>query len=599
MDETWSVAFQLLGGLSLFLFGMTAMSDALQKAAGDRMKAVLGFLTRNPVMGLLAGVLVTAVLQSSSATTVMVIGFTSAGLMSLKQGISVIFGANIGTTITAQIIAFKLSDYIMPILFIGFIIYFIFRKETIKNAGLGVFSFGLLFLGIELMGSSMKPLASSPFFVDLIAQVSSVPILGLGVGTLMTLIVQSSSATIAVLQNFAAQPAADGVSSTLSLSAALPILFGDNIGTTITALIACIGQSRDAKRCAIAHTTFNVTGSIVFMFLIPVYAPFVESMTPGIQYEVISRQIANAHTFFNVFNAMVWLPLLPLMVKIVKTIIPDKDVEASGEILPHFLNKSVANQPLAAMNLLSREMRRCGDLVGDMLLKTQEAMAAEVGRRAAIAEVKEQNVEINELHKQISAYISTVLASTAVTESQSEQLASMLLVNNNIARVAERCVEIVTIASEQPEGKLKLSDEGRLEMNDIFELVLELYNNTFTALKEHDRELAESVIMGMNKMRKLIKKANKNHLRRLNTEDCTKGLEEAYPAILYAISRMGDSASTLSEEVLETDEWEHMALDVEDDRVDNSDGEVENKDSDEKQKEQVQETTLSDGDKNF
>jgi phosphate:Na+ symporter len=237
--------------------------------------------------------------------------------------------------------------------------------------------------------------------------------------------------------------------------------------------------------------------------------------------------------------------------------------------------------------------------VGDMLLKTQEAMAAEVGRRAAIAEVKEQNVEINELHKQISAYISTVLASTAVTESQSEQLASMLLVNNNIARVAERCVEIVTIASEQPEGKLKLSDEGRLEMNDIFELVLELYNNTFTALKEHDRELAESVIMGMNKMRKLIKKANKNHLRRLNTEDCTKGLEEAYPAILYAISRMGDSASTLSEEVLETDEWEHMALDVEDDRVDNSDGEVENKDSDEKQKEQVQETTLSDGDKNF
>ncbi len=567
MSETWSVAFQLLGGLSLFLFGMTAMSDALQKAAGDRMRSILGFLTRNPIMGLLAGVLVTAVLQSSSATTVMVIGFTSAGLMSLKQGISVIFGANIGTTITAQIIAFKLSDYIMPILFVGFIIYFIFRKETIKNAGLGVFSFGLLFLGIELMGTSMKPLATSPFFVDMISQVSAVPILGLGVGTLMTLIVQSSSATIAVLQNFAAQPAADGVSSTLSLSAALPILFGDNIGTTITALIACIGQSRDAKRCAVAHTTFNVTGSIVFMFLIPIYAPFIEALTPGVQYMVISRQIANAHTFFNVFNALVWLPMLPLMVKIVQTIIPDRVGEATGQILPHFLNKSVTNQPLAAMNLLSREMRRCGDLVEEMLIKTQEAMAAEVGRRAAIATVKEQNLEITELHKQISAYIAAVLASTAVTENQSEQLASMLLINNNIARVSDRCLEIVTIASEQPEGKLKLSQEGREEMNDIFGLVLTLYCNTFNALKNHDRELAESVILDMNKMRKLIKKANKNHLRRLNSEDCTRGLETAYPAILYAISRMGDSASTLSEEVLENDEWEHMALDIEDEDV--------------------------------
>lgn len=567
MSETWSVAFQLLGGLSLFLFGMTAMSDALQKAAGDRMRSILGFLTRNPIMGLLAGVLVTAVLQSSSATTVMVIGFTSAGLMSLKQGISVIFGANIGTTITAQIIAFKLSDYIMPILFVGFIIYFIFRKETIKNAGLGVFSFGLLFLGIELMGTSMKPLATSPFFVDMISQVSAVPILGLGVGTLMTLIVQSSSATIAVLQNFAAQPAADGVSSTLSLSAALPILFGDNIGTTITALIACIGQSRDAKRCAVAHTTFNVTGSIVFMFLIPIYAPFIEALTPGVQYMVISRQIANAHTFFNVFNALVWLPMLPLMVKIVQTIIPDRVGEATGQILPHFLNKSVTNQPLAAMNLLSREMRRCGDLVEEMLIKTQEAMAAEVGRRAAIATVKEQNLEITELHKQISAYIAAVLASTAVTENQSEQLASMLLINNNIARVSDRCLEIVTIASEQPEGKLKLSQEGREEMNGIFGLVLTLYCNTFNALKNHDRELAESVILDMNKMRKLIKKANKNHLRRLNSEDCTRGLETAYPAILYAISRMGDSASTLSEEVLENDEWEHMALDIEDEDV--------------------------------
>ena len=565
MNETWTVLFELLGGLALFLFGMNAMSDAIQKAAGDRMKAVLGALTRNPVMGLLAGALVTAVLQSSSATTVMVIGFTSAGLMSLKQGISVIFGANIGTTITAQIIAFNLSDYIMPILFVGFIIYFVFRKEAVKNAGLGIFSFGLLFLGIETMGSAMKPLASSPFFIDLISSVSSMPILGLGVGTLMTLVVQSSSATIAVLQNFASQPASDGVSATLNLAASLPILFGDNIGTTITALLASIGQSRDAKRCAIAHTTFNVTGSIVFMFLIPIYAPFIEAITPGIGYMAISRQIANAHTCFNLLNALVWLPLLPIMVKIVQFIIPEREGEHTGEIIPHFLNKSVTGQPVAAMNLLSREMIRCGELVGDMLLKTRTALAATEGRRTAIADVQTKGHEISELSSQISDYISAVLAGTAVTEGQSEQLASLLIINSNISRVADRCVEIVTIASEQPDGKLDLSEEGRAEVEGIFEVALSLYSKTFDSLKQRDAELAGEVIVEMNVLRKRTKKANKNHLKRLTGEKCKSTMKEAYPAILYALLRMGDSACSLSEEVIENSHFSAMTLSFDDD----------------------------------
>lgn len=257
MNETVKVIFGLIGGLALFLYGMNSMSDGLQKVAGDRMKRVLGFLTRNPVLGALAGALVTAVLQSSSATTVMVIGFVSAGLMTLPQAISVIFGANIGTTMTAQLMAFKISNYIYPIIFVGFLLNFMGKKQKVKDLGTVIFSFGLLFEGIEIMGSVMKPLAGSSFFTDLMGKVAEIPVLGILLGAGMTLVVQSSSATIAVLQNFASQAGPDGVSSVIGLSGAIPILLGDNIGTTITALLASIGQSKNAKRTALAHSFFN------------------------------------------------------------------------------------------------------------------------------------------------------------------------------------------------------------------------------------------------------------------------------------------------------------------------------------------------------
>ena len=240
-QEMVSTIAGLLGGLAVFIYGMNLMSEGLQKAAGEKMKKILSVLTKNPLVGMLAGALVTAVLQSSSATTVMVIGFVSAGLMTLPQAISVIFGANIGTTMTAQIIAFSIDDFIWPLVFIGFVLYFFPKKEQLKNIGQTIFAFGLLFVGISTMSSVMKPLAGSAVFVHLIEQVSHIPALGVLVGTLMTLVVQSSSATIAVLQNFASQPMADGVTSMLGLTGAIPILLGDNIGTTITALLASVG----------------------------------------------------------------------------------------------------------------------------------------------------------------------------------------------------------------------------------------------------------------------------------------------------------------------------------------------------------------------
>lgn len=324
MEELLQIGLGLLGGLALFLYGMNLMSSSLQEAAGERMRSILSAVTKNPVIGVLAGAMATAVLQSSSATTVMTIGFVAAGLMGLRQAIPIIMGANIGTTITAQIIAFKLSDYVLGIVLVGFLIMTLAKQKQVKLSGTAIFGFGLLFLGIDTMGGVMKPLADNPVFTDMIAQVTGVPILGVLVGTFMTLVVQSSSATIAVLQNFAAQPGADGA-SVIGLEGAIPILLGDNLGTCITALLASVGQSRDAKRVALSHCVFNLSGCLLFVWLIGPFASVVAAIPPtGAEVDVIARQIANAHTLFNVSMTLLWLPCVSLMVRIVMAVLPEK-----------------------------------------------------------------------------------------------------------------------------------------------------------------------------------------------------------------------------------------------------------------------------------
>ena len=327
--EAVQMIMTLVGGLALFIFGMNFMSDGLQKAAGDKMRTILAMLTRNPVLGVLAGALVTAVLQSSSATTVMVIGFVSAKLMKLPQAISIVLGANIGTTITAQLIAFSIGDYAWAFVAVGFIMYFFFKKrEFVSYLGQTVFGFGVLFVGINIMGDTMEPLAGSQVFLDLMMQVQDIPVLGVALGMCMTVIVQSSSATIAVLQNLASTAGPDGISSIIGLQGALPILFGDNIGTTITAVLASIGGSIAAKRTAAAHVIFNLTGTLLFIWFIPYYAEFIQFISPkGPEVEVISRQIANAHLCFNLFNTIWFIPIIPILVKVVTKIVPGKEVD--------------------------------------------------------------------------------------------------------------------------------------------------------------------------------------------------------------------------------------------------------------------------------
>lgn len=548
MNENVKVVFGLIGGLALFLFGMNSMSDALQKAAGEKMKKILGFLTRNPIMGAFAGALVTAVLQSSSATTVMVIGFVSAGLMSLPQAISVIFGANIGTTMTAQLMAFKISNYIYPIIFIGFMLNFVGKKEKVKNIGMVIFSFGLLFEGIEIMGEVMKPLAGSPVFVDLMGKVSSVPVLGVVLGAVMTLVVQSSSATIAVLQNFASQAGPDGVSSVIGLTGAIPILLGDNIGTTITALLASIGQSKNAKRTAIAHSIFNISGSCVFIFLIPWFAKFVQFISPkGNEVDVISRQIANAHTTFNIVCTLVWLPLIPLMVKIVTTIIRGDDKVQKTAFEPKYLDMKVVEQPAAAMVLVSKELNRLSELAESLLTGLKVSLTADKTSETYL-HFKENLEIVQHLQESVSDYITRLFSSGNLTEQQSEYTAGLLFINNCIQRIAERCVDVDKICMEISDSGKVLTKEASAEMENCIDVTSQLLDKAMEAVRHGDSSAAESVFKNKKKMQKAEKKFNKAHLNRVKNNLCDASMTGYFSGIIYNIDRMADNCVGIAEE---------------------------------------------------
>lgn len=548
MNEKVQIAFGLLGGLAIFIYGMNMMSECLQKAAGEKMRSILALLTKNPVMGVLAGALTTAVLQSSSATTVMAIGFVSAGFMNLPQAISIIIGANIGTTMTAQIIAFKLSDYIYAIIFVGFIISFLVESEKVKNIGQTIFAFGLLFLGIETMGSVMKPLADSPVFTEMIARVSDVPILGVAVGTLMTLVVQSSSATVAVLQNFASQAGPDGVTSVIGLAGAIPILFGDNIGTTITAVLASIGQTKDAKRTAVAHCVFNISGTFLFIWFVGPFAKLIQMISPkGPEIEVISRQIANTHTIFNCVMTLVWVPLIWLMVKIVMRIIPDGRKEQYSLSEPLYLDEKLLGQPTAALQLMAKEVLHCSEIVRDMIRQTREALKNE--EKKEIEDVHCKLDAVKSLHARITQYLTDLFASGSLNEEQAFQSAGIMYVLSDVDRMGILCGEVAGGIKEKMEKKYKYSKEAMKDLGKSLELIETMYSEVLEAIVSGKLEHAKELVKKREKVMELDISMRKAHMSRVSKGKCDASLTAPFNSILYSIDRMGNSCVNIADTV--------------------------------------------------
>ncbi len=546
MNEKLQIVFGLVGGLAIFIYGMNMMSECLQKAAGEKMKSILALLTRNPVLGVLAGAITTAVLQSSSATTVMAIGFVSAGLMSLPQAISIIFGANIGTTMTAQIIAFKITDYIYIIIFIGFIISFVAKSEKVKSIGQTIFAFGLLFLGIETMGDVMKPLASSPVFTDLIAKVSNMPVLGVAVGTLMTLVVQSSSATIAVLQNFAAQAGPDGVTSILGLTGAIPILLGDNIGTTITALLASIGQNKDAKRTAVAHCIFNVSGCLLFIWFIKPFAALIQYISPkGPEIEVISRQIANSHTVFNITMTLIWVCLINVMVKIVMTLIPDGKAVAVDPAKPLYLDEKMTNQPTAALQLVAKEILHISDIVKGAVSNTIELVKTE--DISQLEGLLEKGKNIKALTEKTTEYLALLFSSGTMTEQQAAQTASLMYILSDVERMGSLSVEIAKCIQEKEQNNYKYTPEAMDELQKSLRTLEKMFIDSMKALQGDKSVQIDKMVKRKDKIMDLDIKMRKAHLQRVNKGKCKASLTAPFTNILHLIDRMGNSCLNLAD----------------------------------------------------
>lgn len=549
MNETMKIIFGLVGGLAIFIYGMNMMSECLQKAAGEKMKKILALLTKNPILGVLAGALTTAVLQSSSATTVMTIGFVSAGLMSLPQAISIILGANIGTTMTAQIIAFKITDYIYLFIFAGFLISFVSKKEKVKNIGQTIFAFGLLFLGIETMGDVMKPLASSAFFVNMIGKVSHIPILGVCVGAVMTLVVQSSSATIAVLQNFAAQAGPDGVTSIIGLAGAIPILLGDNIGTTITAVLASIGQPKDARRTAFAHCVFNISGAILFLFLVKPYAALIQFISPkGNEIDVISRQIANAHTGFNLVMTLIWIPLIPLMVKIVMKLVPDgkgKETEVEVDENPKYLDNKLIAQPAAALQLIAKEVMYCAKIVDEMIGKLQSGNGKIDKKNAEVVEEKAKILQ--KLYASINDYFASLYSGGVLTEEQAAQSAGMQYILCDIDRIGQLTREIMETVAKQNKGKHKYSKEALRELKKAMEQIQMIYGSCIRAISgDVDMDIKE-LMRQKEDIMQLDEKMRKNHIARVGKGKCDSKLTIPFNDVLHNIDRIGNSCVNLVE----------------------------------------------------
>ena len=522
------------------------MSDGLQKAAGERMKYILGLLTKNPIMGVLAGALVTAVLQSSSATTVMVIGFVSAGLMNLPQAISIILGANIGTTITAQIIAFNISDYIYPIIFIGFLVAFIAKNknEFAMNLGNTILGFGILFIGIETMGDTMKPLASSQVFLDMIGKVADVPVLGLLLGIVMTVVVQSSSAVIAVLQNFAAQAGPDGVSSILGLQGAIPILLGSNIGTTITALLACIGQTRNAKRTAVAHSVFNITGSVLFMIILGPFTNLVRMISPtGAEVEVITRQIAN------VVNTIIWIPLIWLMVKIVMLILPEKENEEQEEKHSQFLDVNVMNQPVFALHLVSKEIMNYTKQLELFLTNVKSAMLE--ASQESLEQADKVAKRVVNIHGDIYNYLMGLFSSGNMTEEQSAHTMELMYIVEDLERISKCMKELLDSAREKAEKDFVFSKKAMEEIEESFEVITAMYLESVNLIMGGDKSAVADIEQYMKRIAKLEKNVRKNHKKRIKEGKCKPEFTNIFANIFHSMEKIGENCNNITDAVAE------------------------------------------------
>ena len=533
------MAFTFLGGLGLFLFCIKYMGDGLQIAAGDRLKYILDKYTTSPFLGVLVGIFVTALIQSSSGTSVITIGLVGAGLLTLRQAIGIIMGANIGTTITTFIIGFNISAYALPILFIGAFCLFFVKIEKVNNVGRILFGFGGVFFSLTLMSGAMAPLKYLPAFKDVMVSLSGNPVLGVFIGTTITVLVQASSATISILQNIYQE-------GLIPLKAALPVLFGDNIGTTITAIIAVIGSNTSAKRLAASHVMFNVIGTVIFLIFLTPFSMFVAKMEQILHLNP-KMAIAFAHGSFNMMTTVLLFPFIGVLEYLVVKIIKDKK-EDEEEAYKTTLDPALITAPVIALGQVKQELLT---MTGFALKNFKTSVSYFFERDEKLFEkVEKREEKINTVDQEITKYLA-LLSKQDFGEKEGEEIATYLDLCRDIERVGDHAHGIVKDVKYGISKKFKFSDTAYAEIRELEEIVENMIATATVALKESSIDKAVEVIDLHNKEREKEKKIRKNHIKRLSEQTCEIKAGLSFVDLVLHFTRIADHTRNIAERVLE------------------------------------------------
>lgn len=516
-----AMLIQLAGGLALFLFGMDQMGEALKLVAGEKMRQILGKLTTNRVMGLVTGAVVTSVIQSSSVTTVMLVGFVTANLMSLSQAIGVILGADIGTTITAQIVAFPIKKYALALVAVGFLMTFTSKKEDIRQYGVLIMGLGLIFFGMAVMSGAMKPLRSYQPFIDLMQNVSN-PLIGILVSTAFTALVQSSSATMGIVIVLASQ-------GLISLEGGIALALGANIGTCATAGLAAIGKPREAVRVAVAHVTFKIVGVLLIVWFIPPFADLVRGISPAAEHlsgmdrlaADTPRQVANAHTLFNVGIAFLFLPFAGVFARFCEWVVPDRPLTEAEEIdaryEPKYLDDVLLDTPALALERAQLEIGRLGDRVGVMYEEFLEPTLAH--DTARLEEVAEMDVDVDMLHARIVEYLAQISAGE-LSHNESDALLRLIQAANQIEHMGDLIeVNLVGLGQKLAEDGVTVSPATADIIRDYHRKVGDALRRSTEAMREADRKLARQVRRMKPEMAELATSTVRHALDRLVVDE--------------------------------------------------------------------------------
>ncbi|MCK4537884.1 MAG: Na/Pi cotransporter family protein [Candidatus Krumholzibacteria bacterium] len=545
------MTFQIIGGLGFFLFGIKIMSEGLRRVSSDKLKNILNLLTRNRILALFVGTGVTALIQSSSAMTVMVVGFVNAGLLTLKQAIPVVLGANIGTTFTAWLVSFlavfKITHYALPAVGLGFFLMLLENKPGAKQWGEVLFGFGVLFVGIGFMKDAFEPLESSQAVMDIMVNFSKYPILGVLVGTVITMVLQSSSATIALVQLLAFKGLIDFPST-------IPIILGDNIGTTITAQIATIGGTTAAKRVAWAHTLFNVIGTLymlVFLYM-KLYSRFIENLVPGpVTHNNIMLHIALSHSIFNVFNAVIFLPFVPWLQKAVERLVTQKGDIVSVE--PQFLEKNLLETPVLALQQSRKEIVRMLQLARSAFENSYEMFAS--GKMELGKKVTRREEAVDNLQAEITRYLIGISMEN-LDQEEAEKIPVFIHSVNDIERIADHAENVAELAQRKFEQRLKLTDQASDELGKMVEITMGMIDDVLNGLETNDMKYAKRALKKEDQINHLQIEYRNSHVRRLNKGSC-----DIYSGLIFLdcvdyMEKIGDHLANIAQGLLGGFRWE-------------------------------------------